>query len=379
MGIRYTAEDMGIELKYLPFHKIAFSYGNNGFTYASLGKNYSETLENIKIILNRTQSKSRRISAATLFEAWDKEVLNPLSVELICASKMRTLLSFIREEINVPTSVYVPSNAIEFGTGGRKLENSEAITQLIIQELDDMRVVLKPDAGTHGKDVMLAANKEELEEMIRSSKPSIINPSGVMAQEFVPKGFYDLRIVVMKKKGGLGFCYPTAMARGGFKDFRTNTYLGNMVFRVKLPISVRREAVKCGEAIGAESDSWVLALDAMPRLGEMNEEEEKMLRSRFDALEPPFNEVRKVKLDPLKKREFAKYTKNIEEAYSAYMSSDPYSDIQEYIQESLIRHQSDIVFHEGNACPEFWEQTRIVGGINIGESLLRCAISLKDQ
>jgi glutathione synthase/RimK-type ligase-like ATP-grasp enzyme len=379
MGIRYTAEDMGIELKYLPFHKIAFSYGNNGFTYASLGKNYSETLENIKIILNRTQSKSRRISAATLFEAWDKEVLNPLSVELICASKMRTLLSFIREEINVPTSVYVPSNAIEFGTGGRKLENSEAITQLIIQELDDMRVVLKPDAGTHGKDVMLAANKEELEEMIRSSKPSIINPSGVMAQEFVPKGFYDLRIVVMKKKGGLGFCYPTAMARGGFKDFRTNTYLGNMVFRVKLPISVRREAVKCGEAIGAESDSWVLALDAMPRLGEMNEEVEKMLRSRFDALEPPFNEVRKVKLDPLKKREFAKYTKNIEEAYSAYMSSDPYSDIQEYIQESLIRHQSDIVFHEGNACPEFWEQTRIVGGINIGESLLRCAISLKDQ
>ena len=378
MGIRLTAEEMGIELEYLPFHKVAISYGNKGFTYSSLGKNYSETLNDTRVVLNRTQSKSRRIFAAALFEACDKQILNPLSVELICESKMRTLLSFIRNGIMVPTTVYVPSNVQEKGTDGRILENSNVITNLITNKLGEGRVVLKPDAGTHGKDVKLAVDQEGLKAMIKSMKPSIINPSGVMAQEYIPKGFYDLRIVVEKEKRGMALCHPTAMARGGFKDFRTNTYLGNMVFRVKLPTSVQKEAEKCGEAIGAESDSWVLALDAMPRLGEMEKEEEKMLRSRFDALELPFDEVRKVKLDPLKKREFAKYTRNIEEAYLAYMSSEPYADIQVIIQESLDRYQSDVVFHEGNACPEFWEQTRIVGGINIGESLLRCAISLKD-
>lgn len=379
MGIRLTAEEMGIKLEYLPFHKVIISYGNKGFNYSSIGKNYSETLNNIRIILNRTQSKSRRISAAALFEAWGKEILNPLSVELICASKMRTLLSFIREGIKVPNTVYVPSNAHEIGTGGRTLENSGVISKMIARELGDGRVVLKPDAGTHGKGVKLAINQEGLKEMITLLKPSIINPTGIMAQEFIPKGFYDLRIVVEKERGGMGFCHPTAMARGGFKDFRTNTYLGNMVFRVKLPLSVRREAVKCGEAIGTESDSWVLALDAMPCMGEMDIEEEEMVRSRFDALEKPFDAVRKVKLDPLKKREFAKYTKNIEESYLKYMSSEPYTDIQDVIQESLDRYQYDVVFHEGNACPEFWEQTRIVGGVNIGESILRCAMSLKDS
>jgi hypothetical protein len=60
------------------------------------------------------------------------------------------------------------------------------------------------------------------------------------------------------------------------------------------------------------------------------------------------------------------------------MSFDAYSEIQKVIDESLELNKDSIVFHEGNACPEFWEQTRIVAGINVAESLLRCAKSLLD-
>ncbi|MCW3992842.1 MAG: hypothetical protein NWE79_09030, partial [Candidatus Bathyarchaeota archaeon] len=107
--------------------------------------------------------------------------------------------------------------------------------------------------------------------------------------------------------------------------------------------------------------------------------DEGELRSHFDALERPFNEVKKVKRYPLKKRNFAEYTRMINEAYGRYMSTEAYANIQTAIEASLERKRDSVVFHEGNACPEFWEQTRIVGGVNVAESLLRCAQSLLDS
>ena len=87
--------------------------------------------------------------------------------------------------------------------------------------------------------IMLGKNYEELLANIQETKPSIINPIGVVAQELIQKWFYDLRIIVHKEKDKQPFCYPIAMARAGFKDFRTNTFLGNLVFGVKLPKAFR--------------------------------------------------------------------------------------------------------------------------------------------
>jgi len=53
------------------------------------------------------------------------------------------------------------------------------------------------------------------------------------------------------------------MARAGFKDFRTNTFLGNLVFHAKLPLSIQELAVKCGKTLGKGSEAWIFALDAM--------------------------------------------------------------------------------------------------------------------
>jgi hypothetical protein len=291
---------------------------------------------------------------------------------------MRTLLSFFKRGIRIPQTVYVPCNVQETRASGGVLDNSRVISDLISKQLGIEKIVTKPDAGTHGRGVSLAENQERLMEKLLDIGPSITNPSGVVAQELIPKWFYDLRIVVEKQKGRPGFCHPTALARGGFKDFRTNTYLGNTVFRAKLPTIVQKEAVKCGEALGGGVESWVIALDAMPLIDEEMTANEGELKASFDALEEPFNVVKKVKRDPLKKRNFPTYSKNIEEAYTNYMLTEAYENIQGVINNTLDKTQNLVVFHEGNACPEFWEQTRIVGEINIAESLLICAQSILD-
>jgi len=379
LGIRLTAEEMDIDLEYLPFHKIAVVFANHGFTYKSLGRDYTKAIQDIRVILNRTQSKNRRILAAEIFETLKKKVVNPFYVELSCHSKLSVLLAFFANGIPAPKTVYVPCNVQEAKAGGGVLKNNDAISRLTSLHLGNGKVVLKPERATHGRDVALAEGKEALREMLDDYSPSIINPSGVIAQEFIPKWFFDLRIVVEKRNGKHGLCHPTALARGGFKDFRTNTFLGNMVFRAKLPATVMKEAVKCGEALGGEAEAWVLALDAMPYIGDERTVEDDEMKSHFDALENSFDKVRKLKRDPLKKRDFRRYTENIEKAYSEYMSKDAYARIQEVIEEILERRQDSVLFHEGNACPEFWEQTRIVGGVNIAESLLRCGQSLLDS
>ncbi len=379
MGIRYTAEEEGIDLGFIPFHKISVGVSKTGFNYESLGHNFNEVLGNSKIILNRTQSKSRRILGAAIFETMGKKVLNPQSVEIVCQSKIRTLLAFSENGVNFPKTVYIPCNVHEAKPGGGYLDNSKVVSALLAKQFHNDEIVLKPDAGTHGRGIKLTKNMNELNEALLDVYPSIINPSGVVAQEFVPKWFYDLRIVVEKEQSKTPFCHETAMARGGFKDFRTNTYLGNMVFRVNLPNKVRKEAERCGAAIAGNSEGWVLALDAMPFIEESEIYSEDDLKSSFSNLEPSFNQVQKVKKDPLKKRNFTLYTEKIENSYAEYMSQESYLSIQKVIQETLERRKDSVLFHEGNACPEFWEQTRIVGGVNIAKSLINCAKSFLDQ
>jgi glutathione synthase/RimK-type ligase-like ATP-grasp enzyme len=375
MGINLTAEEMGLQIDYLPFHKISVAFDRKGFSYTSVGKDFTKELENIRVVLNRTQSKNRRIFSSAIFEFLEKEVVNSLEIELLCESKLRTLLQLSKKGIRIPKTVYVPSNVQEMTPTGKTINNKGIVSKLISKHLGNEEVVLKPDGGTHGRNVMLAENTRELKEILEKITPSITNPAGVLAQEFIPKWFYDLRIVVEKEKGKKAICHETAMARGGFKDFRTNTYLGNMVFRVNLPPALRKQAVNCGEAIGNASEAWVLALDAMPYIKEETVENREELHKNFDALEGPFNLVKKVKRDPSKKINFRDYSEKIEEAYSEFMSTEAYAKIQDVIEDSLDR-QYEIFFHEANACPEFWEQTRIVGGVNVAESLLKIAQSL---
>lgn len=379
MGIKQTAEELGINLVYVPFRKVAIRFCQNGYSFRSKDKDYSSLIANVKVILNRAQSKNRRLFAANVLEALDRHVINPSLVEYICYSKLRTLLRLWREGVKTPPTVYVPCDPHEITMDGAEVQNEEDIVDLIQREFNGKGVVIKPDAGTHGKNVKLAEGRADLLKILGEINPSIINPVGIIAQEFIQKWFYDLRIIVFKEYGKTPHCHPTALARSGFKDFRTNTFLGNMVFGVDLPFEIRDVAIKCGKAIGKNSEAWLLALDAMIEVGEDKFCDEAYIRSEFEKLEECFNKVKRVKSEKSKKKDFSTWNKELEEAFQNYKNQESYWTIKEIIEKSVERNKQKILFHEANACPEFWEQTRLIAGINLAVPLLKCAQSIIDS
>ena len=346
------------------------------FKYRSKGRNFLNRLDESKVIINRTQGKHRRILAATLLEGYGKSVMNPLQIELYCQRKLWTMMQFWKNGVNVPDTVYIPCDVQDHLVGDGTHDNSNDIMELISKELGD-KVVLRSDEGTHGKGIYLAEDHDTLHDALQRIEPSVINPAGVSAQEYVNKWFYDLRIIVEKRSGGTPFCHPTAMARGGFKDFRTNTFLGNMVFRVDLSHEIMEESIKCGEALGRGVESYVIALDAMPVFTESMQEAQDQIMPSFKSLETLFDEVIEAKKTSLD--DFAYYTTQVEDAYDRYMLSEPYIEVQSVLLDSLEEAKNRILFHEANACPDFWEQTRIVGGVDVASSLLSCAQSIIDH
>jgi glutathione synthase/RimK-type ligase-like ATP-grasp enzyme len=377
MGIKLTAEQLSIDLTYLPFRKIAFSIGKNGFSAKTKGKDYTSAVKDVAVVLNRAQSKNRRLQASYIMELLGKKTINTSYVEFICYSKLRTLLHFWAEGLPIPKTVYVPCDATDTTKSGKEIHNEEDIADLFQNEIAlDQGIIIKPDAGTHGKQILLAQNHAQLVANIRETKPSIINPVGVVAQELVQKWFYDLRILVYKEKGKAPVCHPVALARGGFKDFRTNTYLGNLVFDAKLPQHVRELAVKCGEALGKDAEAWVFALDAMIDVGENKTADDAVLKSELEKADLAFETPRKVKADETRLRDFSGWNTRLEAAFHDYMSTEPYQNIKSIIEESVEKNKHCIVFHEANSCPEFWEHTRLIAGINVAVPLLKGAQSL---
>jgi glutathione synthase/RimK-type ligase-like ATP-grasp enzyme len=379
-GIKLTAQQLSIDLTYIPFRKIALSIGKDGFSAKTKGRDHTKTIQDTKVVLNRAQSKNRRLQASYIMEALGKKTLNTSQVEFICYSKLRTLLLLHKAGIPIPKTVFVPCDAVDTMKNGREIHNEKDIADLFQTEIPlDKGIVIKADAGTHGKMIMLSNNREELEANIQETKPSIINPVGIVAQELVQKWFYDLRIIVSKEKGKQPVCHHTAMARAGFKEFRTNTFLGNLVFHAKLPQSVQELAVKCGKTLSGGCDAWIFALDAMVNVGENKQVDDAYLKGELDKAAQAFVSVQKVKADETRLTNFEAWNGKLEQAFQAYMNTSAYENIKNIIQESVEKNKSALVFHEANSCPEFWENTRLATGLNVAVPLLRGAQSLIDH
>ncbi|MBN1357856.1 hypothetical protein JW988_03710 [Candidatus Bathyarchaeota archaeon] len=376
-GIKLTAQDMGIDLTFIPFRKIALTVSKNGFTAKTKGKDYTGTFKDVAVVLNRAQSKNRRLQAGYLMEMLGKKTINSSQIEFTCYSKLRTLLHFWTEGLPIPKTVYVPCNATDTLKNGKVIHNEKDIADLLQEEIAlDQGIVVKPDAGTHGKGMMLSKNRDQLVASIQETKPSIINPVGVTAQEVVEKWFYDLRIIAYKEKGKPVVCHPVALARGGFKDFRTNTYLGNTVFDAKIPSHIQELAAKCGEALGKDSEAWLFALDAMIDVGENKTVSDTELQSELEKTAAEFEKVQKVKQDENRLRDFPNWNTKLEAAFQIYMSTKPYKKVKSIIDESIEKNKNKVVFHEANSCPEFWEHTRLIAGLNVAVPLLKGAQSL---
>ncbi|MFB3888773.1 MAG: RimK family alpha-L-glutamate ligase [Candidatus Bathyarchaeia archaeon] len=374
-GIKQTAEELGIDLAYIPFRKIAVTISKDGYNVASKGKNFTDTVRNLGVVLNRAQSKNRRLYAAHTMEAFGKKVINPSSIEFICYSKFRTLLQFWALGLPFPKTTYVPCDPSDATRDGRVIHNEPDIADLLQQEIGS-EVVVKPDAGTHGKGIVLSKTREELIADIQQTEPSIINPVGVVGQELIEKWFYDLRIIVYKEKRKDPICHPVAMARAGLSDFRTNTFLGNLVFDAKLPQHIRETAVKCGKALSREHEAWVFALDAMIDVGKNKNADDETLKTELAKAAVPFEEAQKVRRDDARLRDFKAWNVGLEAAFKAYMSTEPYAKVKNIIEENVEANRLHVVFHEANSCPEFWENTRLIAGINVAVPLLKGAQSL---
>jgi hypothetical protein len=366
LGIKQTAEQLGIKLEFIPFRKIALAFSKDGYSFKTKGKDYTGILKNVGVVLNRAQSKNRRLYAAHVMEAFSKKVINPSS-----------LLHFWAWGVPIPKTVYVPCDAIDTTKDGREIHNEPDIADLLKDEIAlDEGIVVKPDAGTHGKGIVLAKSREELVTNIQTTKSSITNPVGVLAQELVQKWFYDLRIIVYKEKGKNPICHPVALARGGVKDFRTNTYLGNLVFDAMLPIQIKEMAVKCGRALSKDHEAYVLALDAMINVDDNKTVDDETLKQELDKAAAAFEPVKKVKKDDTRLRDFPSWNSQLESTFQEYKKSESYVKIKSTIEDSIEKNKSNVVFHEANSCPEFWENTRLTAGINIAIPLLKGAESL---
>jgi len=185
-GIKLTAQQLGIDLTFIPFRKIALAISKDGFSAKTKGKDYTGIIENTQVVLNRAQSKNRRLQASYYMEMLGKKTLNTSQVEFVCYSKLRTLLNLHKEGIPIPKTVFVPCDASDMLKNGKEIHNEKDIADLFEQEIPlEEGIVIKADAGTHGKMIMLSKNREELEASIKETKPSIINPIGVVAQELV--------------------------------------------------------------------------------------------------------------------------------------------------------------------------------------------------
>lgn len=376
-GIKLTAQEMGIDLTFIPFRKIALSISKTGFTAKTRGKDYTDELANIIVVLNRSQSKNRRLQASYLMEKLGKKTINSSKIEFTCYSKLRTLLNFWVEGIPIPKTVFVPCDATDTLKDGREIHNETEIADLLQDSITlEQGIVLKPDSGTHGKGMMLSKNRDQIVVSIKKTRPSIINPVGITAQENVDKWFYDLRIITYKEKSKPPVCHPVALARSSFKDFRTNTYLGNTVFDAKIPSSIRDLALKCGRALGKGSEAWLFALDAMINVGKNKNIDELELQYTLKETGEDFKKVRKVKQDETRLRDFPKWNTKLEEAFQTYKNTKPYKKVKSIIEKSIEKNKSGVVFHEANSCPEFWEHTRLIAGINLAVPLLKGAKSL---
>jgi len=376
-GIKLTAEKLGVPLTYLPFRKIALAIHKGNYSVKTKGKDYTNIIKDISVVLNRAQSKNRRLYASHTLELFDKKVINPSQIEFTCYSKLRTLLHFWKDGIPIPKTVYVPCDPYDTTKSGTRISNEADIADLLENEIASAEgIVIKPDAGTHGNKIVLSKNREQLITNIQETTPTITNPVGIIAQELIKKWFYDLRIIAFKEKGKQPVCHPVALARGGFKDFRTNTYLGNLVFDAKLPLHIRELAVKCGKALGKEHEAWVFALDAMINVGENKTANEAHLKKELDKAAAAFKAVQKVKADETRLTDFPTWNSKLEAAFHTFMSTEPYAKIKNVIEESVDKNQKGIVFHEANSCPEFWEQTRLIAGINVAVPLIKSAQSM---
>jgi len=117
-------------------------------------------------------------------------------------------------------------------------------------------------------------------------------------------------------------------------------------------------------------------LDAMIGVGKNKPVDDETLKHELEKSANAFEPVKKVKKDETKLKDFAKWNAQLEAAFQIYRDSEAYQKVKGLIEDSIEKYKINVVFHEANSCPEFWENTRLTSGLNIAVPYLKGAQSL---
>ncbi len=337
--------------------------------------------DRLRTASNRCTVKARREHAAMLLQTLDIPVINPFQVERIVNSKRDTLLVLAEKGIETPRTLFFPQNVTE-----KTKTTTKRISDIIENEFG-YPVIIKPDRGSEGRDVIKADNREELEAGVVRMRRSTANPLGIIAQEFFLKSF-DLRVVVSKESGKqpkyLGTLVRVIPRRD---EFRTNTSLGGYPLSIDLPTRVRQDALKVANAINNKAleeglphswSSFILGIDMMPKLEPEDNEEIKNLAQSLDQC---FNEIQALKQEPSyihRQEKFEDRRRRVEAAYRRYQERDIYLRVVQKIQDIVNREATAVRPHEVNSSLDYWFNTKNMINVNLAETYVDCMLSTLD-
>lgn len=114
----------------------------------------------------------------------------------------------------------------------------------------------------------------------------------------------------------------------------------------------------------------------MINVGKNKNVDDETLKDELAKAAIPFKAVTKVKQDDLRLRDFKAWNGQLEAAVKEYMNAESYVKIKNIIEQNVEANRLSIVFHEANSCPDFWENTRLIAGINVAVPLIKGAQSL---
>ncbi|NEW06692.1 RimK family alpha-L-glutamate ligase [Paenibacillus sp. SYP-B3998] len=168
-----------------------------------LGGNLSEQ---VGIALIRCLSQKKALSRSTLLELSGVETLNSVKAITICTNKIHQAIVF--DKFNIPQ----PQFKVAFTTSNL-LESLEDFGNLF---------VIKPPSSSWGRGIARIVGKDCLDGWLaaRESLDPTQQSFPVLVQEYVEKGDYDIRVVIVGRKPIVAF------RRVSLDNWKTNTHLG---------------------------------------------------------------------------------------------------------------------------------------------------------
>ncbi|MCD6444839.1 ATP-grasp domain-containing protein [Candidatus Bathyarchaeota archaeon] len=331
----------------------------------------TEDVEDVKVVVNRCESKHRALEAAKRVEELGRVVINSYRVESLCSDKIKTIRVLEGKGVKVPKSLFK-----SFPKDDSSIE--EWITEVVEEAESELGypLVFKPTHGSWGRGVLKVGDRETLVEVLgRNSRPTQINPEGVFLQEYVEKPGFDLRILVYKEGSSSGLLCCIARVSRSPEEFRTNTHLGGLPVGVDLNAYPRHrmEILRALDAIMGHEDYGIVALDAMPSIEGRDWSSIYKLAAECISV---YDEIRRF-VHKNRFRRYVNWKTEMEEMFRKLKELDTYKKLSRFIDELLA--DCDLKIHEANSRFDYAFNTRNATGVNPADKYVDICFKILEQ